>query len=203
MDRLSALTWCTVVVAAAAAAGCEERKQTSTGDPPSRVNASKTGTQKRASTEAFCDIYFPPGKGPVLSWPALAGGGAAPKAPTGWRWVNVWATWCKPCVEEMPRLGTWRDRFAAAGKPFELVFVSVDETDAEIADFRKLHPDAPPSLRLADPSKMTTWFRDLGLIGDPPIPIHVFADATNHVRCARAGSVREQDYATVEKLLAQ
>ena len=49
---------------------------------------------------------------------------------------------------------------------------------------------------------MSTWFRDLGLIGDPPIPIHVFVDATNHVRCARAGGVREQDYAVVEKLLA-
>lgn len=188
------------------AAGCEEKKSSSGGDdPPSRVNASKTtATTKSASTEAFCDVYFPPGKGPALGWPALAGGAAPPAAPAGWRWLNIWATWCKPCVDEMPRLHAWKDKLAAAaGKPVELAFVSVDETDAEVADFRKAHPDAPPSLRLAEPSKMHAWFRDLGLIGEPPIPIHVFADATNHVRCARAAAVRDKDYPAVEKLLAQ
>jgi thiol-disulfide isomerase/thioredoxin len=195
--------WC--ALAAAAVAGCEDRKQGEGGEPPSRVNASKATARQGTTVEAFCNAYFPPGKGPAFQWPAMAppAGASARPAPSasGWRWVNVWATWCKPCVEEMPRLRGWRDRLAAAGKPFELAFVSIDETDSEIAEFRKLHPDTPPSTRLADPSKSPAWFRELGLTGDSRIPLHFFVDPAGRVRCAREGSVREQDYAVIEKLL--
>lgn len=200
MDRLPTLIGCVIVtLAAASAAGCEDRKQAAE-DPPSRANTAKTSARQGATPEAFCDAYFPPGKGPAFQWPALAPG-AAPPAGAGWRWINVWATWCKPCVEEMPRLRGWRDKLAGAGKPFDLAFVSVDESDAEVAEFRKRHPDAPDSLRLADPTKYLPWFHDLGLAGEPPIPVHFVVDGTGHVRCARAGGVREQDYAVIEKLL--
>jgi peroxiredoxin len=42
--------------------------------------------------------------------------------------VHFWATWCPPCVEEMPTL----DRLyrELAGKDFELLAVSVDESGA-------------------------------------------------------------------------
>ena len=206
MDRLSALTSITLAAAAAAlagGAGCENMQQTQAEDPPSRVNAAKTGAQKGASVAAFCDVQFPAGKGPLVQWPALAAGAGAPAPPAAWRWINVWATWCKPCVEEMPRLRAWQEKRTGGGTPYDLVFVSVDESDAEVAEFRKAHPDAPPTLRLADPAKMGAWFRDLGFTGDPPIPIHVFADATNRVRCARAGGVRETDRPAVEKLLSE
>jgi peroxiredoxin len=42
--------------------------------------------------------------------------------------VHFWATWCPPCVEEMPTLDRlYRDM---VGKDFELLAVSVDETGA-------------------------------------------------------------------------
>lgn len=192
-------------LAAAGAAACEDKKAAEGGDPPSRANTAKTATRQGATTEAFCDAHFPAGKGPALQWPAMAppAGGAAPPAlpASGWRWINIWATWCKPCIEEMPRLRAWRDKLTGSGKPFELAFVSVDEGDAEVAEFRKAHPDAPPSVRLADPGKSTAWFRELGLTGEPPIPVHFFVDPEGRVRCARAGAVREKDYEAIEKLL--
>lgn len=42
--------------------------------------------------------------------------------------VNLWATWCAPCVLEMPTLA----KLAAAyeGKPVEVVAISVDSPDA-------------------------------------------------------------------------
>lgn len=192
-----------VTVAAGLAAGCEERKPAGE-EPPSRVNAVKPQARQGATAEAFCDVYFPPGKGPALAWPPMApgpGAGASPPPGGGWRWINVWATWCKPCVEEMPRLRAWREKLAAAGKPLGLAFVSVDESDAEVATFRKRHADAPPSMRLAEPGKYLPWFHDLGLPGEPPIPVHFVVDPSDRVRCARAGGVREQDYAAIEKLL--
>jgi len=204
MDRLSALI--IVVAAAAGAAACQDKKPGESGDPPARANTAKTATRQGTTAEAFCDAHFPAGKGPALQWPAMApaaaGGAAPPSLPSaGWRWINVWATWCKPCVEEMPRLRAWRDKLTTAGKPFELAFVSVDESEAEVAEFRTAHPGAPASVRLADPGKSPVWFRELGLTGEPPIPIHVFVDPSNHVRCARAGAVREKDYDAIAQLL--
>jgi thiol-disulfide isomerase/thioredoxin len=156
------------------------------------------GVQKGASTEAFCDVHYTADKAPAFSWPAIQN---TPAAATSWRWINVWATWCKPCVEEMPRLVKWRDKLAAAGKQVELVFVSIDEADDDVATYRREHADAPPTLRMPDTKARTAWFKSLGLDGDPPIPVHVFVDAKGHTRCARAGGVREQDWAVVERLL--
>jgi len=48
--------------------------------------------------------------------------------------VNFWATWCKPCEDEMPAM----ERLYAelAGEGFELLAVSVDEVEAEVIAFR-------------------------------------------------------------------
>jgi len=189
MDRLSALS---LVVALAA---CESKSAEHA--PAGRVNAAKVEARKAASAEAFCDVFKPGETGPAFKVPALTGGELPAKA-AGWRWINVWATWCKPCLEEMPRLAQWRDKLAAAGKPFELSFVSVDETDEVLAAFRTAHPNTPASPRLAKPDEQGTWFAALGLDGAPPIPIHIFVTPGGHMRCARAGGVREQDYAAIE-----
>lgn len=48
--------------------------------------------------------------------------------------LNFWATWCKPCEDEMPSM----ERLARqlAGQPFALLAVSVDATEAEVTAFR-------------------------------------------------------------------
>ena len=49
--------------------------------------------------------------------------------------LNVWATWCAPCVLEMPSLDALQ---AARGSDrFEVVTVSLDRTSAEIETFFK------------------------------------------------------------------
>ena len=49
--------------------------------------------------------------------------------------VDFWATWCTPCLAEMPALRETYDRFHAKG--FEIVAVSLDETVPPLADFAK------------------------------------------------------------------
>jgi thiol-disulfide isomerase/thioredoxin len=191
MDRLSAL-----IITVFAAGACDSGKK----EPPpaGRTDTTKVA-QKAVDTKAFCDVQFDGTSGPKFTVPPLVGGTLAATAPT-WRWVNVWATWCKPCVEEMPRLATWREKL---GAKYELDFISVDENDADIAEFRKAHPDVPQSPRLADNTKQADWLVSLGLDGGAPVPIHIFVEPQGHVRCARAGGVREQDFAAIEKLLSQ
>jgi peroxiredoxin len=40
--------------------------------------------------------------------------------------VNIWATWCPPCRDEMPSMQKLYERFKGEG--FELLAVSIDET---------------------------------------------------------------------------
>lgn len=195
MDRLSAL------IAIAVTAGVAACDKPDPGAPPPRTNGAKVNAGRGATTEAFCDVHAGDERAAAFRWPGLAGG-TAPAAATGWRWVNVWATWCKPCIEEMPRLVARRDKLAAAGMRIELTFVSVDDSDADVAEFRRDHPQAPPSLRVASSEQRVAWLHALGLV-DGAIPIHLFVSPANRLRCARAGEIREQDLGVVDKLLAE
>jgi len=201
MDRLSAVIG-VAMLGALVAPGCEGKSEPPAGEPPSRTNGAKVKPAQAATPEAFCDVHAADDKGAAFRWPELAAGSTAPAAATGWRWVNVWATWCKPCVAEMPRLARWHDRLAAAGKPIELTFVSVDDGNAEIAAFRADHPGAPPSLRIAGSDQRTAWLKGLHL-ADGAIPIHLFISPANRLRCARAGEIRDQDFAVIDRLLAE
>jgi thiol-disulfide isomerase/thioredoxin len=196
MGRLSTL----IVIGAFAGAACDKG---SPAPPPSRVEGAAGVARKAASTEAFCDVHTTNDNGPTLSFPPLVGTPVPPAQSGHWQWINVWATWCQPCVDELPRLVRWRDKLAAAGRHVDFGFVSIDDNDADIEAFRKDHPGAPASARLADPSKQGAWFTALGLDAGSPIPVHVFVSPSGHIRCARAGGVREQDYAAIERLLGE
>jgi thiol-disulfide isomerase/thioredoxin len=56
--------------------------------------------------------------------------------------VNLWATWCPPCRDEMPALEQLRKRYRARG--FEVVGLSVDHTVKPVLDFLKQHPVGYP-----------------------------------------------------------
>ena len=47
--------------------------------------------------------------------------------------VNLWATWCPPCREEMPTLQTFYDKYRSQG--FVLLAVDQGETTAQVNSF--------------------------------------------------------------------
>jgi thiol-disulfide isomerase/thioredoxin len=51
--------------------------------------------------------------------------------------VNFWATWCAPCVVEMPYLDTLQARYGS--DDFEVIAVSMDRTIDEARDFYTQH----------------------------------------------------------------
>jgi peroxiredoxin len=50
--------------------------------------------------------------------------------------VNVWASWCGPCVAELPDLVTINRMYR--GRPFQLVTISMDEPDESDAALKRL-----------------------------------------------------------------
>ena len=56
--------------------------------------------------------------------------------------VNFWATWCPPCVEEIPSLNNLRRKMQ--GKPFELISVNYAESEQAVKQFlKKVNVDFP------------------------------------------------------------
>jgi len=192
MDRLSAL-----IIIALALVACDSGK--SAPPPPSRAETGKVGAAQGANTDAFCDFHKRDDSGPLLQVPPVGEVKVLGPKDGRWLWINIWATWCKPCVEEMPRIAAWQKKLPHV----DLEFVSMDDSDADVAKFQQAHPDAPHTARLADSKSEPDWIKQLGLDSAAPIPVHVFVSPTGHVRCARAGGIREQDYAAIEKLLSE
>jgi peroxiredoxin len=59
--------------------------------------------------------------------------------------LNIWATWCLPCVEEMPSMEKLHLELKDEG--FEILAVSIDETGAkEVLPFMKKHKLSFPAL---------------------------------------------------------
>ena len=56
--------------------------------------------------------------------------------------VNLWATWCGPCVIEMPTLAKLQAHYA--GQPVKVVPISLDKGDEHLAKAKAFIADKPP-----------------------------------------------------------
>ena len=95
--------------------------------------------------------------------------------------VNFWASWCRPCVEEIPSLNRLKQQMQ--GKPFRLISVNYAEPAARIRDFmREVEVDFPvlldPDGELAGQWKVVA-FPSTFVIG-PDGRIHYGVNAAIH-----------------------
>ncbi|HZZ88145.1 MAG TPA: TlpA disulfide reductase family protein [Caulobacteraceae bacterium] len=97
--------------------------------------------------------------------------------------LNLWATWCAPCVEEMPTLA--KLSATSAGQPVAVIPVSVDrdEDRANAQAFIAKHGPLPfyqdPKYALAFAVKPPT--------GDFTLPMTVLIDARGNIRARLSG----------------
>lgn len=110
--------------------------------------------------------------------------------------LNVWATWCVPCREEMPELQAIQDEFGAHG--LRVVGVSIDQKRA-LDDIRRFMDEHAIGFTiLHDPaSRVTHTFRTAG------VPETVLIDGDGVLRARWIGQVHAaQIRPAVEELLA-
>jgi len=91
---------------------------------------------------------------PMLKVTTLDGKAFDLSAQSGkWVIVNFWATWCSPCIKELPDISAYvdahKDKVAAIGLAYE------DSEKADIEKFLKAHPLSYPvaQVDVMDPPK--------------------------------------------------
>jgi len=203
-----------VVVGAALAAGCQEPPPAAGAALPARFEGvRKQPAPGAAPQSAFCERSYPPGgEGarryvgpPQRPLPGAVEGANGAGAPaTGWTWVNLWATWCTPCVEEMELLARWREGFSRDGVQVRFELLSIDEAARaqDLVAWRS-RPVPGPIRWLRSEEDLGPLLDSLGVERGAMIPIHALVDGSGWLRCVRVGAVHEQDYAAVKGLLAR
>jgi len=177
-------TWLVALAGVLVLAACEDEAEVA---PPAegRVNAVMSNN-KKSSYADLCDLAPEPGTKP-FPWPQLSA--AAPSDRAHYRWVNVWATWCKPCIEELPLLQRTFEAWGKQKSSVTLTLISVDADPAAATSFVANHPGTPTTLQMQEPSKAGPWLEQVGLPSGAAIPVHILLDDKSNLLCARAGGI--------------
>ncbi|WP_437285582.1 TlpA family protein disulfide reductase [Sorangium sp. So ce406] len=217
-----------LAVAAGLASGCDQEKRADLPPPPTpgqgrsnavtvpgaAATASATATATGAAPAApaaprlLCAGQSPrpaPSSGGLTA--VAAKGAEAPPGNIGfgvgkWVWVNFWAAWCKPCLEEMPRLLGWQQKLRAAGVMIDLAFISIDDDERQLSRFLEAQPGTGvrASYWLPEGPQRTGWLRALGVKETTELPIHAIAAPSGQVTCVIQGAVEDSDYPTIAAL---
>jgi thiol-disulfide isomerase/thioredoxin len=210
-------------LAAAALTGCDDNKTSVPPPPPltGRANvvaaketasapvatATATAAARPGPARQLCAGQSPrPAPKGALKTAAAPGADAPPVSlPLGvgkWAWINLWAAWCAPCKEEMPRILGWQEKLRAAGVMIDLSFVSLDDDDRETRRFLEAQP--PSGVRATywlPESERSGWLGALGLKGSTQLPVQVLVAPSGQVACVIQGAVEDGDYPALATFL--
>jgi cytochrome c-type biogenesis protein len=100
--------------------------------------------------------------------------------------LNVWATWCHPCRDEIPELQRLYERYR--GRGLEMVGVSIDAAGADdaIADFARRYGMTYPVWRDPDETVSATFL----VIG---VPATFLIDSSGILRWKKTGPIGPAD----------
>lgn len=101
------------------------------------------------------------------------------------RLLNFWATWCGPCVEEMPLLDAVNREHA--GK-LQVIGIALDDPQAVAQFVHELGVDYPVLLDRPGPEDSSALYGDVRGV----LPYSVLIDAEGRIHATKAGSFQAQ-----------
>ena len=115
----------------------------------------------------------------------------------------MWATWCKPCIAELPHIIRWNNARLGNGTNISLELLSVDADMVGYKAFLARHMELHKlkMLHMITPDKLPTFASSLGLGQETTVPLHIFTDRESHIICVRAGGIAESDLGVIRELL--
>ena len=93
--------------------------------------------------------------------------------------INFWATWCKPCVEELPAFQKLYETYKANN--VEVILVSLDfknQVEARLIPFIKKHKLQPKVVLMVDPDQ-NTWIPEVSPDWSGAIPATIIYNKNN------------------------
>jgi thiol-disulfide isomerase/thioredoxin len=159
-----------------------------TAEPP-RAPEPAAGTQEERSAlvDALPDFALGTLAGEsqsIQSWPGKA------------LVINFWATWCPPCLREIPMLKAFQQ--AHAEDPIQVVGIAVDQQDA-VADFAgDIGFNYPVLVGQSEAMDAASAF-GVEFVG---LPFTVFTDTTGHVLGVHTGELHAEHLQTLVDVLA-
>jgi thiol-disulfide isomerase/thioredoxin len=186
--------------------GARKAAPIQTGQRAAAVKPKKKAGGKKAAA-GFCEQSFAAGERPWKAPPERDLPAPQPKhaePPAGaWTWVNLWATWCTPCIDEMGLLGRWKEALNKEGAPIELELLSIDDEKDGPALAKWLDKGLPgPVSWLKGQDDFGPLLDTLGVDRNAAIPIHALVDPKGDLRCVRVGAIHGHDYAAVKALVS-
>lgn len=197
--------------------GVNERGELSTNDDIGSGTNSRLGLRLPESGTAFFMVGSFDGRGgpftvrttippppvlPQFTLQSVEGEAVSSTAFDGQvRLVNLWATWCPPCVAELPDLNALHHELA--GRGLAVIGISVDDTAREVLDFLEETPlDFPILMDDRRVSEMLGALTDTGMIEG--VPTTFIVDRQGEVREIFLGMRSLEVFrAAVEPLLSE
>ena len=136
------------------------------------------------------------GLSPALTAIDPGTGAAVPLDPSqGPMHVVFFATWCRPCLSELPKLVDLEDRWKPDGLHMLLVAVATRQTPERLRAWQGEQPTPGRLLFDADGSLVAA-------LGASTLPMHVLVDRHGHI-VARSGALDPAFAQAVERLVRQ
>lgn len=172
---------------------------------------SRTPAQPARRTRKLCELASPkqsrelprrqpsraaaPGEAPL---PPLASGGGR------WTWINLWAAWCGPCKQELPRIRAFAAKLTQSGRPIDLAFVSLDDDERQLEQYLRNEPalGLRSSYWLREGRERSEWLADAGIGSDPQLPVQLLLDPHGRIRCTVLGAIEDEDYPEILGIVA-
>jgi thiol-disulfide isomerase/thioredoxin len=132
---------------------------------------------------------------------AAALGNDIPVGGGKWTWINLWAAWCGPCKEEMPRLQKWQQKLSAN---MNLQFVSLDDDQRQLMRFLEAQPkdgSMRASYWLPEGKTRDNWLSAQHLKNPPQLPVQILVNPQGKVHCIIEGAVDEVDFPAVSAIV--